>query len=122
MTKKIIIVALILTAMVVIYAGFLSMEIQKADAEEQIVYTVHVMKTTEYGYVPKHDFEISKPTLEAYVKMCWFEASRLNSGDLLLAFDADDEVWLVKIAGNDPEIQKLKNMVDRFGLLCPIPD
>ena len=122
MTKKLIIVALILTAMVVTYAGFLSMEIQKADAEEQIVYTVHVMKTTEYGYVPKHDFEISKPTLEAYVKMCWFEASRLNGGDLLLAFDADEETWFVKLAGNDPEIQELKKMVDQFGLLCPIPD
>lgn len=121
MTKRIIIVVVVLITMVMTYVGIRNDMIRRADAEEEIVYTVHVVKNTEYGYVPKHDFEMSKPSLEAHIKLCWWEASWLESGDLLMAFDADEDTWFVKLAGNDPEIEELQKIVKKFDLLCTIP-
>lgn len=122
MTKRIIIVVVVLITMAMTYVGIRNDMIRRADAEEEIVYTVHVAKNTDYGYVPKHDFEMSKPSLEAHVKLCWWEASWLESGDLLLAFDADEDTWFVKLAGNDREIKELQKIVKKFDLLCTIPE
>lgn len=121
MTKRIIIVVVVLITMVMTYVGTRNDMIRRADAEEEIVYTVRVVKNTEYGYVPKHDFEMSKPSLEAHIKLCWWEASWLESGDLLMAFDADEDTWFVKLAGNDPEIEELQKIVKKFDLWCTIP-
>lgn len=121
MPKKIIIAVVILIAMVMTYVGIMNDMVQRADAEEEIVYTVHVAKNTDYGYVPKYYFEMSKPSLEVHIKLCWWEASWLDSGDLLLAFDADEDTWFVKLAGNDPEIEELQKIVRRFDLWCTIP-
>lgn len=122
MTKRIIIVAVVLITMVVTYVGIRNDMIRRANAEEDIVYTVHVAKNTDYGYVPKYDFEMSKPSLEAHVKLCWWEASWLSSGDLLLAFDADEDTWFVKLAGNDPEIRIIRKIITEYGLKCKLPD
>lgn len=124
MTKKIIVVAaVILVTAVMVYIGIINDLTYKAEADEAVIYPVLVVKNIEYGYIPKHDFGMSKPTLEAYVKLCWWEAQWLDSGDLMIGFEVDDkETWFVKLIGNDPEIKKIQNIVNDYGLKCAIPD
>ena len=120
--RTIIGIIVLVVLLVGIYFGFLSYLDKKAEAEEAIIYVAHVMKRTEYGYVPKYDFEMSKPTLMAHLKLCWWDASWLDSGDLLLKFDADEDGWLVKLQGNDSTINEIKSMVTKYGLRCSIPE
>lgn len=98
-------------------------EIQEAEAEEQVKFQVLVTKNTEYGYIPKDDFNISKPSLKAYLRMAWWEASWLDDGDLLISIEADPDIrWFVKLYANDPVIAEIKEMCTNFGLKCAIPD
>lgn len=120
--KAVITTIVLVVLLVGFYFGISSYMEKKAEAEEAITYTVHVMKNTEQSYIPKHDFEMSKPTLKAHIKLCWWEASWLDSGDLLLAFDADEDTWFVKLAGNDPAIKEIKDMVREYELKCSIPE
>lgn len=119
--KAVITTIVLVVLLVGFYFGISNYMTQKAEAEEEIIYTVYVAKNTEQGYIPKHNFEISKPTLKTYIKLCWWDASWLNSGDLLLAFDSDEETWFVKLAGNDPTIREIKNIIHEYGLKCSIP-
>jgi len=121
MTKKLL-TLLVLISAVISFIGIRDDMIRRADADEKIVYTVHVAEKTEYGYVFKYDFEMSKPSLEAHVKLCWWEATWLDNGDLLLAFDDDGNTWFVKLEGNDPEIKELQRIIEEYGLRCTIPD
>lgn len=115
-------ITLIVLIAIGIYLGATDQMEQDAKAEEQIVYTVQVMENTKYGYVPKYDFEMSKPTLEAHIKLCWWDSAWLNSGDLLLRFDMEENVWLVKLQGNDPEIRTIRGIANDYGLRCKLPD
>jgi len=98
-------------------------ELREAEAEEQVKFQVLVTKNTEYGYIPKDDFNISKPSLKAYLRMAWWEASWLDDGDLLISIEADPDIrWFVKLYPNDPVIAEIKEMVNDYGLKCTIPD
>jgi len=121
MIKKIIAVFVILLTSAAIYAGVMNDMEQIAEAEEKVVYAVHVMKNTDSGYVPMYDFEMSKPSLEAHVKLCWFSAHRCYNGDLLIGFDEGEKTWFVHLEERDPEIKRLQEIAKDFGLKCSIP-
>lgn len=121
MIRKIITVLVVLVCSAAIYVGVTNDLEQRAEAEEKILYTVHVMRNTEYGYVPVHDFEMSKRSLEAHVKLCWFTAQRYDNGNLLIGFEEGENTWFIMLRGNDPEIGQLKRIVKDYGLKCEIP-
>ena len=121
MTKKLL-TLLVLISAVISFIGIRDDMVRKADADEETAYTVHVAENTEYGYVLKYDFTMSKPSLEAHIKLCWWKATWLDNGDLLLAFDDDGNTWFVKLMGNDPEIREIQRIVEEYGLKCTIPD
>jgi hypothetical protein len=124
MTKKIICIVLILFTLALTYVGVMNDMVQKAEADDNTWYTVHVMQNNKYGYIPKHDFEITKSSLEVFVKLYYWNAAWLNNGDLLIKIEADadeNRVWFITLMGNDPEIDTLKTMVNNCGLKCTIP-
>jgi len=125
MTKKIICIVLILFTLALTYVGVMNCMIQKADADDNTWYTVNVMQNSEYGYIPNHDFEITKSSLEVFVKLYYWDAAWLNNGDLLIKIEADADkncVWFISLMGNDQEIDVLKTMVNNYGLKCTIPE
>lgn len=122
MAKKVIIVMMVMLTMATIYVGIRNDMVQRAEADDRITYTVNVFTNTEYGYVPSHDFEIMKPSLEVYIKMYWWEAEWLEGGDLLIRFDAEKNSWFILLDRNDPEINRLQKIIDEYGLKCRIPE
>lgn len=125
MTKKIICIVLILFTLALTYVGVMNDMVRKAEADDNTWYTVHVMRNSEYGYIPKHDFEITKSSLEVFAKLYYWDAAWLNNGDLLIKIEADadeNRVWFITLIGNDPEIDVLRTMVKECGLKCTIPE
>lgn len=96
-----------------------SLEAEAADYFRD--YTILVSRKTDYGYIPKYDFVVSKEKLREYIIIYYWEAKWLDDSDLLISFIGNEDVWNVKIAGNDPAIMMIKEVEQDFGLHCHIP-
>lgn len=121
--KVAIAIVLMIVLVAVIFFGEAIYISHKAAADEQIRYTVRVMEKNEYGYVPMNKFEIPKSVFESTIQMCPVNYSWLSNGDLLIRIGTEvDNIWFVKIAGDDPEIQTICEIKNEFGTECPARD
>lgn len=113
--------ALVISLCGVIYYGWIHVdEVNAEDATKQ--YTVYRMqKLGNELYIPEDTFQIDWDVLSGYLICCWWEAD-WELGDLFLKFEVgEDEIWMIRIMGNDSTIEMIRTLVDRFDTKCKLP-
>lgn len=76
----------------------------------------------ETGYTLIGETTMDMAKLRSWEKICYFKADKLDSGDILLEFEAaSDERWTVKISDR-AVIKELRRVEKDYCLKCHIPD